>query len=59
MAISETEQQFVIDQEAAEKILSTPAYKFKKSTVPNDLHLSEEERFALGRKIISEYNACK
>ena len=52
MAVSALTEQYVLDEKAAKKIVSTPPVKLSKSNVFNDLDLIDEERIAHAYNIL-------
>jgi hypothetical protein len=45
-------ERYILDEEAAKKILTTPAVKLPKSNEFNDLYLSDKERIAHALNVI-------
>ena len=46
--------EFKLSEEDIKKILSTPVIEIPESNVPNDIHLSEEDRIKQAEKILKE-----
>ncbi|MDN3451661.1 hypothetical protein QMA09_15790 [Planococcus sp. APC 3906] len=53
MATSTLYEKFILDEAAAQKLISTPATKVKETNVFSDINLNEKERVARATKLLA------